>query len=294
MPDFAAPGPHAVTIDDGEWIDPGRGRVLKWRRHAPAGMHDAPVILFSHGLGGSRQSGACWLAHWASWGIAAIAIQHPGTDADMLAGQSPLAMRRLLRHAAHPLELRQRQHDLRHALDCIAPDAGSRRLGLAGHSFGAVSAARLLGERRGLDDLPADPRIAAAVLFSPSARGGRLPLEERYRDVVAPCLHLTGNEDHGIGPGDIDAPARTLPYRHATSAERLLLVLDGARHADLSGDSADTPGTAVLRAASVAFWLAHLGAMEVAARWLATELPKRLKPRDRLERPPDAVIAHLR
>ena len=293
MPDFAAPGPHAVRIDDGEWIDAGRGRCLKWRRYSPADMHGGPLVLFSHGLGGSRLSGVSWLAHWASWGIAAIAIQHPGTDADALAGQSPLAMRGLLRQAADPLELQLRQHDLRHALDRIAADSGSGRLGLAGHSFGAVSATRLLGERRGVDDLPPDVRIRAAVLFSPSARGGRLPMEERYRDVLTPCLHLTGSEDHGIGPGDIDAPARTLPYRYAASMERLLIVLDGARHADLSGDLPDTPGANILRAASVAYWLRHLTADVTAAHWLAHGLPGLLQEKDRLERPRGAAVVRL-
>lgn len=294
MSDFAAPGPHAVGTDDGEWVDTGRRRHLKWRRYSPVDLRSTPVVLFSHGLGGSRLSGACWLTHWASWGITAIAIQHPGTDADALAGQSPLAMRGLLRQAASPRELQLRQHDLRHALDRVAPDARSGSVGLAGHSFGAVSATRLLGERRGIDDLPADPRACAAVLFSPSARGGHLLIEERYRNVATPCLHLTGSEDHGIGPGDIDAPARTLPYRHATSAERLLIVLDGIRHADLSGDLPDTRGASILRAASAAFWLQHLAADDTAARWLVHGLPGLLSARDRLEHPRGAATARLR
>ena len=259
MPDFGGPGPFAVTIDDGEWQDGERDRTLRWRRYRPTGTGPHPVVVHSHGLGGSRASGADWLGHWASWGIAGLALQHPGTDRDALASaDSPLALRPLLRSAVDARQLALRQQDLRFAVDRIAEE-DPPAIGISGHSYGAVSAMRLLGERRGLDDCPADVRIFAAVLFSPSARGGHRPLDERFAGITLPCLHLTGTRDDGIGPGDIRAADRCLPFAHGIAPDQYLLVLDDATHPELAGDGLADPGRAhALRAVSCAFWLAHL------------------------------------
>jgi len=282
IPDYAAAGPFAVASDEGEWHDGRHQRRLRWRHYRPRGAAETARVLYSHGLGGSRDSGADWLAHWASWGIGTIALQHPGTDAEALAGRSPLAMRHLLRRAADPEELALRQHDLLFALDRVAAGA-DLPLGIAGHSFGAVSATRLIGERRGRHDTPADPRLKAAILFSPSARGGLLPLDERYRAIAVPNLHLTGSEDHGIGPGDIDASARSLPFAHIAAAHRGLLVLAGARHGDLAGDTRHPRLTPILQAASTAFLRRHLTGDANAAAWLQQALPAMLDGNDRVD-----------
>lgn len=284
MADFRAPGPFAVTVQDGEWLDGRRQRLLRWRHYQPEDCRKA-LVLYSHGLGGSRESGAHWLRHWASWGIGAIALQHPGTDADALAGQSQLAMRHLLRRAADPAELDLRQHDLLFALDRIAT-THQVAMSIAGHSYGAVSAMRLIGERRGRNDLPADTRLRAAVLFSPSARGGHLPLDERFGGIAIPTLHLTGTEDHGIGPGDIDASARCQPFQHGPAHLCSLLVLSGVTHADLAGDQGNNArATCLLRASTTAYLLCHLAAEEPAERWLQENLPAALEADDRLKSP---------
>ncbi|MBI2307065.1 MAG: hypothetical protein HYU78_07140 [Rhodocyclales bacterium] len=331
MADYARPGPFAVAVEDGEWRDPARDRRIAWRRYRPqaAGgpsVTRAPLVLHSHGLGGSRASGAGWLAHWASWGIAALAVQHPGSDASALPSDSPLALRHLLRSAVDAAQLAARQHDLCFALDRLTADAPPA-MGVSGHSFGAVSALRLIGERRGRDhassaspgihagvsetktpagraprarsvsweapdlqvgelhDLPADPRLAAAILFSPSARGGTLPLAERFAGVTVPCLHLTGSRDDGIGPGDIRAADRCLPFAHMPPPHQHLLVLDGATHPEFAGEFVgDSPGRHVrlLQAASTAFWLCHLFADAEAGAWLRNGLPQLLESGDRL------------
>lgn len=241
-----------------------------------------PLVIHSHGLGGSHASGADWLTHWASWGIAALAVQHPGTDATALASDSPLALRHLLRTAVDANQLAARQQDLLFVLDRLADEAHAA-IGISGHSFGAASALRLIGERRGRDDLPADPRIKAAILFSPSARGGSLPLAERFAPVTLPCLHLSGSRDNGIGPGDITAADRCLPFRHMPGPHQSLLVLDGADHRGLAGQGhGSATQRRCLQAASTAFWLGHLAGDADAANWLNEGLPKGLAAGDRL------------
>ena len=54
--DWSAPGPFAMTNLVETWADPARGGrevpVKAWLPAAPSGP--CPVVLFSHGLGGSR------------------------------------------------------------------------------------------------------------------------------------------------------------------------------------------------------------------------------------------------
>lgn len=295
MADYARPGPFAVAVDDGEWHDARRDRRIAWRRYRPQAGGAAPLVartpfvVHSHGLGGSCASGGEWLRHWASWGIAAVAVQHPGSDAAARPSGSPLALRQLLRTAVDAAQLAARQHDLLLALDRLAAETVPA-IGIAGHSFGAVSALRVIGERRGRDDLAADPRLAAAVLFSPSARGGTLPLAERFAGVTLPCLHLTGSLDSGIGRGDIRAADRCLPFAHMPPPHQHLLVLDGATHAEFAGEpgaAAPAPAPAgrvrLLQAVSTAFWRQHLLADPPAAAWLRDQLPQLLAAGDRLQ-----------
>ncbi len=280
--DYGSRGAVDVCIEDGEWLDAHRSRLIRWRHYRPQLGAAAPLIIYSHGLGGSRRSGEDWLAHWASWGIGALALQHPGTD-EAAAGNSPLALRHLLRSATDKAQLASRQADLMFALDAAERQMAVSRFGIAGHSYGAVSALRLIGEQRGMNDAAADPRIAAAILFSPSARGGTTPMEQRFANVTLPCLHLTGSADDGIGPGDIDAGDRCLPYRHSRSPGQLLLVLHGAGHLTFAGHgSGAADHLRLLAGASSAFWLSRLQGDPEAGKWLAEELPARLAARDHL------------
>lgn len=78
--DYGAPGPVAVREVDTTWTDAQRQRELPLRFRVPKTGGRLPTILFSHGLGGSRSSGAEWGEHWASHGFAVIHVQHPGSD----------------------------------------------------------------------------------------------------------------------------------------------------------------------------------------------------------------------
>ena len=280
--DYSNRGPVEVGIEDGEWFDAQRSRQLPWRHYRPLTATAAPLVIYSHGLGGSCRSGEAWLAHWASWGIGTLALQHPGTD-EVAAGNSPLALRHLLRTAVDKAQLATRQADLLFALDAAEKHMTTSGFGIAGHSYGAVSVLRLVGERRGTDDIPADPRLTAAILFSPSARGGSVPLPERFAGITLPCLHLTGSTDDGIGPGDIDAADRRLPYRHSTAPHQCLLVLDGAGHQTFAGQGGGTDAhVRLLRGATAAFWLSHFHHAPTARNWLAQSLPAQLAAADLL------------
>lgn len=143
-----------------------------------------------------------------------MALQHPGTD-EAAAGDSPLALRHLLRTAVDKSQLAARQADLLFALDEAEKHTAASDFGISGHSYGAVSALRLVGERRGTNDIPADPRLAAAILFSPSARGGNLPLPERFADITLPCWTSPAAPTTASAPATSTPPTAAFPTETA-------------------------------------------------------------------------------
>lgn len=300
---YGAPGPHPVRHGTALWHDARRQRTVPLRWYQPHGAPQAPLIVFSHGLGGDRDAGERWLAHWASHGFLCVALQHPGSDRTLLHDSegraSPLALRHALRGAMTREQLDARIADVRFALDEAArraahdeaPWHAARQTprGMAGHSFGAVTAQALAGERRPGDrDAHPEPRLAAFVAFSPSARGARdaTALGPRFAAIEAPFLSVTGTRDEGIGRSDIPAGNRLLPFAGMPDGEKYLLVLAGGAHPHFSGtrERRRPPPAALeeaVRAATTAFWKASLTDDRAARDWLRTGFPGMLGAEDR-------------
>ncbi len=266
-----------IRIERTVWYDAARQRTLPLCIYLPDCDTPTPLVLFSHGLGGSREGGRDWLEHWAKHGIGGIAIQHPGSDEAVLAGQPTMALRRALREAMDSAQLTARARDLSFVMDRLAagaiPQADATRLGIAGHSFGAVTVQALSGECLStLGTQLRDIRPKACIAFSPSARGDQAALPERFAGIDRPFLSITGSRDDGIGLGDIDPGNRTLPFRHMPPPNKYLLVLDGAGHLDFAGHASDAETgfahrrhplrrnvSGIVRSLTTAFWHAHLG-----------------------------------
>src|SRR6266446_1669455 len=74
-------GPYSVEIARYDWLDPKRDRKVPVKIYFPkAGDGPFPVIIFSHGLGGSREGYEYLGWHWASWGYVSVHLQHLGSD----------------------------------------------------------------------------------------------------------------------------------------------------------------------------------------------------------------------
>ncbi|MFC5437194.1 alpha/beta hydrolase family protein [Rhodanobacter umsongensis] len=120
------------------------GRAAADAPFAP-GRH--PVILFSHGFGGSARIMAWFGTALARAGDVVIAVDHPGTN-----GRDPMTM-------AGGLLVWDRAVDLRVALDAVAADAqigphlDRQRLGVAGFSLGGFAALVSAGARVDIDHI---------------------------------------------------------------------------------------------------------------------------------------------
>lgn len=285
-----------VEVSEAVWHDAARQRDIPIRFYRPVGRNDAPLVIFSHGLGGNRAAGERWLEHWAAHGIAGLAVQHAGSDEALLRAGS---LRRSLQSAMSREQLLARTADIRFVLDEIAhraarheapwPALDRERIGLAGHSFGAVTTQALAGERLSGDRLAhGEPRLKAFIAFSPSARGPEGTYAERFATIRAPFFSITGTRDDGIGVADISAENRTRPYAAMPPPDKYLLVFAGGKHLHFSGarqrrNEAPKAMTDRVLAASLAFWQTYLEQDAAAGRWLRQEFSRSLGEGDRFE-----------
>ena len=165
-----------------------RGREIPLRVYLPADRHPAPVVLFSHGLGGSREGSAYLGEQWSARGYVVVVVQHPGSDDAVWRDAPPAERMAALKKAANLQNTLLRFGDIPAVLDQLerwnrasdSPLAGRldlKRTGMSGHSFGAVTTQGVSGQRTALGAASfTDARIKAAILMSPSSpRNGAAP-----------------------------------------------------------------------------------------------------------------------
>jgi predicted dienelactone hydrolase len=247
----AVEGPAYETLDL-EWVDPGRQRSVPVRLYLPHGASadkPAPLVVFSHGIGGSRQGYRYLGSHWASQGFASLHLQHVGSDRNLWFGNVFGIVGRL-QGAAQEGEAIARVQDLSFALDRIAAgDLASRidlsRIVAAGHSYGANTTLLAAGarvERQGrMLDLR-DPRIKAAIVISAPPFYGESAPGHILGSVTVPTLHITATEDVIRIPGYYSGAQDRLAVFDATgSARKVLAVFEGGSHSMFT-DRAGTGG----------------------------------------------------
>ena len=241
LPLSAPASPAAAEIRDDSWFNVARQRVLPWRLRLPGGDKPCPLVLYSHGLGGSREGGQAWGSAWADSGIAVLHLQHPGSDIEVLRSGG-----RSLQAAASSDQFVERLMDLRFAISEVQrrADAGEApwnriradAIGVAGHSFGALTTQAVAGQRYpGVDGL-SDPRPRAFTALSPSLPiGVKMSPNEAFAGVVRPFFALTGSLDSSPIQRDQAAAQRAGVYDALPPGQRALLWLKGANHQTFGG-----------------------------------------------------------
>ena len=227
-----SPGPFEVQTQRLDWKDDQRERVIPVKLYFPrTGKGPFGVVIFSHALGGSRESYAFLGRHWASHGYVCIHLQHEGSDDGVWREQTNRAGQ-MSRAAKDPRNAVNRSKDVSFAIDQLkliqaqeGPLRGRmdlNRIGAAGHSFGAMTALALVGERGGRasnDDALVDARIKAAIYMSPPVPVHRGRFDEVYGEIRVPGLHMTGTLDE-TRTGKTKADDRRIPYDHIDQADQ--------------------------------------------------------------------------
>lgn len=230
---------QAIDLD---WDDPTRRRSVPVRVYLPrlaCRQTPVPLVVFSHGIGGSRHGYSYLGRHWAANGIAALHVQHTGSDRSVWFDGSPLTVVDRLHAAAREQEAIDRVHDLRFALDQLrqSPMADAIDMGrmvMAGHSYGANTTLLAVGAqvmRQGRPLTLQDPRFKAAIVISAPPFYGERAVDRILASIQVPTLHITATGDVIRIPGYFSgAEDRVAIFNGIRSSRKLLAVFQGGSH----------------------------------------------------------------
>jgi dienelactone hydrolase len=233
---------------DFDWADTKRQRAVPVRLYWPtAASAQVPLVVFSHGIGGSRRGYSYLGRHWASHGIASLHLQHVGSDSNLWFG-NPFRLVGRLQDAAQEREATLRPRDLSFALDqLLASPLGERidsqRIVAAGHSYGAnttllAAGARVLRDGKRID--LHDERVRAAIVLSAPPFYGESDPTSILGPVKLPTLHITATGDVIRIPGYYSgADDRIAVFEAIGSKRKALAVFEGGSHSMFT----DRPGT---------------------------------------------------
>lgn len=294
-PAYAPPAPTSeVAIVKLDWQDAVRNRDLPVKIYFPKdGAGPFPVVIFSHGLGGSRDNYEYLGRHWAGCGYVSAHVQHPGSD-NGLWKDLPVAERAaaIQRGAANIANALNRPPDGQFAIDQVeklnadenSPLKGRlnlKAIGFAGHSFGGYTTLALAGETfilplgaRRYDE----PRIKAAIQMSAPAPANRRELDRVFSTITIPVMHMTGTKDFLEILPQTTAADRRIPFDHMSNSETCLVIFNNGDHFIFSGRermpatpeklAQDAGFQKLIIAGTTAFWDAYLKDNVAARKWL--------------------------
>ncbi|HEY9785354.1 MAG TPA: hypothetical protein V6D17_08130 [Candidatus Obscuribacterales bacterium] len=279
-----------------EWKDETRGRIVPVKIYLPTNARGpCPIVIFSHGLGGSREAAVYLGEHWMKNGYVGVFVQHIGSDASVWQPVRQQGREKIidaLNAAINSRTFYDRVEDIKFVLDELERLNKSSgplynrldlsRIAMSGHSYGAGTTLTMVGQKYFLGRREvsfADPRIKAAIYLSPPAKlRGRTP-EEVFGDIQVPGLLMTGTDDNSQ-IGGTPAEDRRLPFDGMKFGDQYLLTFIGGDHMIFNGATrrAAKPGDkqmiAEIERVTTAFLNAYLRGEESERRWLNSEAAK--------------------
>lgn len=249
------PGPSPVgAIPDVLLDDKARNKSVRITIEYPTRTGPHPVIVFSHGGGGSNRGYPGLSSHWASYEYVVIRPSHDdrAKAEDMTTAEWRDRVRDITLVLDSLASLQQQYPELQGKID-------ANRIAVAGHSRGAITA-MMLG---GLRTFPgpstfADPRVKAVVALSPSGPKSMWGLtNESWAELRVPALFMTGSRDNGTT--EEETPAwRQQAFELSPAGDKWLATIEDVQHGTFTGqvnavgESGNAPlvvtrpGTAVL------------------------------------------------
>jgi len=261
-----------------------------------------PVIVFSHGAGGSQDGYQYLTRYWASYGYVviqpshadSIALHHASGDKDYGLAQAAEAA------VNHPDEQQNRPRDISFILDSL-PELerkipalhdkfDAKHIGVGGHSFGAFTSQVIAGATlKTSSNAPSmdlsDKRVTAALAISGQGSGAMGLTEDSWKNLHLPMMFMTGSNDFSLGGHGPDW--REEPFLKSPAGDKYLVFINGAAHMTFSGIVAredlqqgvgaiamNQERIAMLRdvqVSTLAFWDAYLKNDKSAMKYLASD-----------------------
>lgn len=242
-PASALPTSAEARVIDFEWVDLARDRRVPARLYwpaAPATKGSIPLIVFSHGLGGSRKGYSYLGEGWSARGTASLHVQHVGSDETLWQG-NPILLLDRLDGAADEREAIERTRDVSFGLDRLLHRENPfhaaidrKRIVAAGHSYGANTTLILTGAQVIREGKPIgyrDPRFTASIVISAPPFYGETDLAAVLASVDVPTLHVTTTEDTIRIPGRYSpVQDRIDVFAAIPTPQKALAVFQGGSH----------------------------------------------------------------
>lgn len=229
-------------------IDQKRDRQLPLKIYYPQTPGLFPVIIFSHGAGGSKEAFTSLSTFLANCGYICIHPTHYGHNVNIL---HESGMQEVKKYVYDPKVWQVRPLDVAFIIDSFAQlqqqipalkgKMDSSRLGISGHSFGAYVTMLLAGATV---DTPWAQNVSyrevpATAFLAISPQGtGQFGLNTRsWQGVNSPVLTISGSKDQGW---ENQPPAwRLEAFCHLPPNDKYHLLIAGANHFSY-GDRQDT------------------------------------------------------
>ncbi len=243
------------TAQSFDWFDIQRQRQVPAKLYLPAAkasVGSVPLVVFSHGIGGSKDGYSYLGRYFAAHGYGSLHVQHVGSDRQLWFG-NPFTLPARLSDAAQASEALNRVQDLRYALDKVLDaQVGAlfdhQRIAAAGHSYGANTTMLIAGaqvEQQEQKVSLRDPRISAAILISAPPFYGMGDPKKILSSIAVPTLHITATQDVIQIPGYVSGLQDRLDIFKAIGSEpaapKVLAVFKEGSHSIFT-DRAGTGG----------------------------------------------------
>jgi predicted dienelactone hydrolase len=293
------PGPYNVKIVENIELTKPSGDPLPLKIYYPDEKQKFPIVIFSHGTGGSKDDYGELGRFWASHGYIVL---HP-THEDSLALRGESAgggnLRRILAQILRdPDSWQQRFKDISIVIDSLkklendVPELKGKmninEIGVGGHSYGAYTAQVIGGATI---DLPngkteqsfADHRVKSVLLLSPQGAGQQGLTRSSWNHMTLPMMVMTGSLDGGAqGQGP---EWKMEPFEFAPPGNKYLVFIQKAHHFSFGGRGEQPQENQPLgrqarqqqtifnyvKIASLSYWDAYLKNNEEAKKYLKNQ-----------------------
>lgn len=283
--------PHKVLMARGDFIDSARDdRRVPYKIYYPSavGLGKVPVVIWSHGLGGSRDGAGFISRFLSSHGYVVVHVQHLGTDSSLWEGK-PGHPWDVIRDSNYTFDdVLNRYRDIPFVLEQLPvfaannPEIGQHMdlsvMGMSGHSFGAnttqIMAGQSFGKPGALMNIK-QPGFRAGILYSPvPSFNTESPREDIYGTISLPLFHMTGTDDTSPIEG-FGYERRLEVSQYSGSPEQILMILNDGDHMVYNGSRgklADNPKRHIheniIKIAALAYWDSYLKNDAAARSWL--------------------------
>ena len=225
-----------------EWTDAARKRTVPVRVYLPDAKpaERCPIVLLSHGLGGSRDGFPYLGEYWSKDGYIVIVMQHSGSDRESIARRPGRTVVGSMNEAINAENAQARVADVKFVLDELARRMETddklkgrldlEKIALGGHSFGAHTVLSVAGR------VPFEPesRIKAAIAMSPSLPTNINAAALLHR-IKMPMLHMTGTKDDSPIRPELKPSDRRVPFDNINAPGQYLVIFNEGNHMLFSG-----------------------------------------------------------